>query len=81
MKKEIKKLFVGALILVASLSLTSFSSNENPSTPKSNKGNEKEVAAPTDCHHGQCNAIAKSTGKRCLHCVSNAGDLYCYQHK
>ena len=81
MKKEIKKLFVGALILVTSLSLTSFSSNENPSKVNSNKGNDKEVVVPTDCHYGHCHAIAKSTGKRCLHCVSNEGDLYCYQHK
>jgi hypothetical protein len=33
-----------------------------------------------ECRHGQCNATAASTGKRCLHCVSNAGDLYCWQH-
>ena len=33
-----------------------------------------------ECHYGQCNATAKSTGRRCLHCVSNPGDLYCYQH-
>jgi len=34
-----------------------------------------------ECHYGQCNAIAKSTGQRCLHCVSNPGDLYCWQHR
>lgn len=33
-----------------------------------------------ECRYGQCNATAKSTGRRCLHCVSNPGDLYCYQH-
>lgn len=33
------------------------------------------------CQYGQCNAIAKSTGARCKHCVSKAGDLYCWQHK
>ena len=33
------------------------------------------------CKHGQCHATAKSTGKRCLHCVSNKGDMYCWQHK
>ena len=33
------------------------------------------------CKHGQCYATAASTGNRCLHCVSNAGDTYCYQHK
>jgi len=33
-----------------------------------------------ECRYGQCYATAKSTGRRCLHCVSNPGDLYCYQH-
>lgn len=32
------------------------------------------------CNHGQCYATAKSTGKRCKHCVSNSRDLYCWQH-
>lgn len=34
-----------------------------------------------ECNYGQCQATAKSTGKRCKHCVSNRGDRYCYQHK
>lgn len=33
-----------------------------------------------DCKYGQCMATAKSTGKRCKHCVSNSGDRYCWQH-
>jgi hypothetical protein len=33
-----------------------------------------------ECNYGQCNAIAKSTNERCKHCVSNEGDLYCWQH-
>ena len=33
------------------------------------------------CRLDQCHAIAKSTGRRCKHCVSNTGDLYCWQHK
>ena len=33
-----------------------------------------------DCKYGQCMATAKSTGKRCKHCVSNRGDRYCWQH-
>ena len=33
-----------------------------------------------ECNYGQCHAIAKSTGKRCLHCVSNKGDRNCWQH-
>jgi hypothetical protein len=31
--------------------------------------------------YGQCQAIAKSTGKQCKHGVSKKGDLYCWQHK
>lgn len=34
-----------------------------------------------ECQHGQCQGTAKSTGKRCKHCVSNSGDRFCYQHK
>ena len=34
-----------------------------------------------DCTYGQCQAIAKSTEKQCQHCVSNSGDLYCWQHR
>ena len=33
-----------------------------------------------NCKYGQCQAIAKSTGQQCKHCVSNPGDLYCWQH-
>lgn len=39
------------------------------------------VEASQDCNYGQCQAIAKSTKKQCKHCVSNSGDLYCWQHK
>ena len=42
-----------------------------PQTPQT-----KEV----DCKYRQCKAIAKSTEKRCKHCVSNADDVYCWQH-
>lgn len=34
-----------------------------------------------ECKYGQCYGTAKSTGKRCKHCVSKKGDKYCYQHK
>lgn len=34
-----------------------------------------------ECKIRQCNATAKSTGKRCKHCVSNDSDYQCYQHK
>jgi hypothetical protein len=33
-----------------------------------------------NCQYGQCQAIAKSTGQRCKHCVSNPGDAFCWQH-
>ena len=33
-----------------------------------------------ECKYSQCQAIAKSTGNQCKHCVSNKGDLYCWQH-
>jgi len=33
-----------------------------------------------ECKYGQCNATAESTGQRCKHCVSNQGDLNCWQH-
>ncbi len=35
----------------------------------------------SSCRYSQCYATAKSTGLRCQHCVSNSGDIYCYQHK
>lgn len=34
-----------------------------------------------ECRFNQCQATAKSTGRQCLHCVSNSGDKFCYQHK
>ena len=34
-----------------------------------------------ECKYRQCNAIAKSTEKRCKRCVSNSNDYQCYQHK
>ena len=33
-----------------------------------------------ECKIRRCNAIAKSTEKRCKRCVSNEGDYQCYQH-
>lgn len=40
-----------------------------------------ETNAKNDCTYGQCSATAKSTGERCRHCVSNSGDIYCWEHK
>ncbi len=34
-----------------------------------------------NCRYGQCQAIAKSTGQQCKHCVSNPGDAFCWEHK
>lgn len=54
-------------------------------TPAPVAQNQTQVSATEkaaiDCNFGQCNAIARSTGQRCKHCVSNRGDLYCWQHK
>jgi hypothetical protein len=36
---------------------------------------------PAEYTYGQCQAIAKSTGKRCKHGVSTPGEIYCWQHK
>jgi hypothetical protein len=43
--------------------------------------NYSDAGIPTECTYGQCKGIAKSTGVRCKHCVSNSGDSFCYQHK
>lgn len=43
--------------------------------------NSSQAENVLKCKYDQCHATAKSTGKRCKHCVSNKGDLYCWQHK
>jgi hypothetical protein len=43
--------------------------------------NNNVLNIEADCQYGQCQATAKSTGNQCRHCVSNSGDLYCWQHK
>lgn len=75
MKKLIKKVLLGSFLICTSVMMTSFSTN------KENKASNKQREQPSDCRYGQCGATAASTGNRCLHCVSNAGDNYCYQHK
>ena len=60
---------VRAVLLVLVLSLAGC----NSSGEKVDRGSE-------DCHYSQCLAIAKSTGERCRHCVSNKGDEFCWQH-
>ena len=43
--------------------------------------NQVQTDYSLECKYRQCNAKAKSTGKRCKHCVSSASDYQCYQHK
>ena len=54
--------------------LQRFEAQDNPITIS-------ETSAKNDCTNGQCSVIAKSTGDRCRHCVSNSGDIYCWEHK
>ena len=63
------------LLIFVLLAGTSFS----PGVQQLISADLSEVAM--ECQHGQCQATAKSTGKRCKHCVSNSGDRFCYQHK
>jgi len=73
-----KKSLLSLLLVVGLLSFntpTSFEQTiQKPTTETSNKTEDY------DCRYGQCKAIAKSTGQQCKHCVSNAGDSYCWQH-
>lgn len=69
------------VLLILMLGLFSFTpmSFDKSETRTSVKKSEKVVSS--DCRFGQCQATAKSTGKQCKHCVSEKGDLYCWQHK
>ncbi len=70
------KKFLYALILFSVfLGLSAFSSGAE------NFNSKFDTEAFATCNYGQCRATAKSTGQRCRHCVSNSGDLYCYQHR
>lgn len=60
-------------LLLASVSLTGSASAPSPTAVFANAITEAYT-------YGQCQAIAKSTGKRCKHGVSNPGDIYCWQH-
>ena len=63
------------IILFVSLTTMSFSPvRENQSIKDSSIEN-------IECKIRRCNAIAKSTEKRCKRCVSNESDYQCYQHK
>ena len=62
-------------ILLIALSTMSFLSIED------NQTIQNERIETIECKYRQCNATAKSTGKRCKHCVSKSTDYQCYQHK
>jgi hypothetical protein len=74
MKKNFVKIGIALMLSVVGLATTSFTetkiSNHNLS-----------IQSTQGCHYGQCQATAKSTSDQCKHCVSNSGDLYCWQHK
>jgi hypothetical protein len=63
--------------LVLAFGLLGFTSNNiiNPEVQITKKTTEV-----VECKWAQCSATAKSTKKRCLHCVSEEGDTYCWQH-
>lgn len=68
------KQFLLGVLLVGFLSISSaFTTNR--------VHEEKVEVTIVTCKHGQCQATAKSTKKRCKHCVSQSGDKYCWQHK
>ena len=48
---------------------------------RENQNIKEDSVENVECKIRRCNAIAKSTEKRCKRCVSNKGDYQCYQHK
>jgi hypothetical protein len=74
-----KKILLLSIITCGLLSFTTIKDlKQHPVTKSiSSVSHHKKL----DCNYGQCQAIAKSTGKQCRHCVSNSGDSYCWQHK
>jgi hypothetical protein len=70
-----KKYFLTFLLFLAVGISFSFSSLENNIVSFDTVNIESY-----ECKYGQCHATAKSTGKRCKHCVSNKGDSNCWQH-
>lgn len=63
------------------LTLLLFAASFYSFTPLNDAPEKAPIEMPDGCHYGQCQAIAKSTGVQCKHCVSERGDLYCWQHK
>lgn len=73
MKNLILKISVVTVLAISSFNyLNAFS--------QVNSTNQVSIDQNIECKYGQCQATAKSTGKRCRHCVSNAGDITCWQH-
>ena len=66
------------LSIITLVTLTSFIAIDK--VQSNNQKTTSEVSS-VECKYSQCTAIAASTGKTCKHCVSNEGDLYCWQHK
>ncbi len=62
-------------VLVIALSALSFLSIED------HQAVQNEIIENIECKYRQCNTTAKSTQKRCKHCVSKSSDYQCYQHK
>ncbi|MDB9954922.1 hypothetical protein OAD49_05125 [Flavobacteriaceae bacterium] len=73
-----KKVF---FILVFALSTMSFLPIEDIQDIQDIQEIQNERIENVECKYRQCNATAKSTGKRCKHCVSKSRDYQCYQHK
>ena len=75
MKKLLFSILAIATVTISSIAMSGL----NPVNQSSNSQFNVESAIQ-NCRYGQCYATAKSTGNRCKHCVSNEGDLYCWQH-
>lgn len=73
MKNLILKISVVAVLVICSFTYLNASS-------KVITASQVSINQKVECKYGQCQATAKSTGKRCRHCVSNAGDVNCWQH-
>tara|TARA_Y100000385_G_C12979503_1_gene587753 strand:- start:603 stop:821 length:219 start_codon:yes stop_codon:yes gene_type:complete len=67
-----KKLLIVLFVSLISVSFLSLRENQNI---------KEDSVENVECKIRRCNAIAKSTKKRCKRCVSKEGDYQCYQHK
>ena len=78
--QKMKKLIFSTIAIgILAITSTVLSSDVNRRAQDASFSNQSEESSA--CKHGQCHATAASTGYRCLHCVSNAGNSYCWQHK